>query len=192
MAKMEPSEDAQESATTRVAVYNTIRDMVEAKKATGVPEEFHIAGRGALESNFSEEGQRDMATFLPLVLIVIVGTLYCTFRSLRGVLLPLAVVVVLSDLDPGADGRPWYSDVLHLVHDAGRPHGHRRGGWHSYSESVLRRTVGASRHFLVLTPCWVTMGEMWQPVILTSLTTAAGFLSFLNGRLTLSPPFWGV
>ena len=92
MAKMEPSVGTLESSARRVAVYTAIRDMVQAKKATGVPESFHIAGRGALEVNFEEEGRRDMATFLPLILVVIVGTLYCTYRSVRGVLLPLAVV----------------------------------------------------------------------------------------------------
>ena len=94
MAKMEPSEGTQESSDRRMAVYTSIRDMVAATKATGVPETFHIAGRGALEVIFSEEGRRDMETFLPLIFVVIVGILYCTYRSLRGVLLPLAVVVV--------------------------------------------------------------------------------------------------
>ena len=190
MAKMEPSEDAQESATTRVAVYNTIRDMVEAKKATGVPEEFHIAGRGALESNFSEEGQRDMATFLPLVLIVIVGTLYCTFRSLRGVLLPLAVVVVSVIWTLGlmaALGIPMFFTssmmpvVLMAIGVADGIHILSR----YYDELLEHPDISSSDAVLV------TMGEMWQPVILTSLTTAAGFLSFLTGAL-LSVRHFGV
>ena len=50
-----------------------------------------------------------------------------------------------------------------------------------YYELVLIRT-GASREELVSE----TMAEMWQPVVLTSLTTAAGFLSFL--MMGMVPP----
>ena len=38
----------------------------------------------------------------------------------------------------------------------------------------------------------VTMGEMWQPVVLTSLTTAAGFLSFLTTAIVPIRYFWAV
>jgi len=74
IAKMEPTEDTQAGTARRMTVYTTIRDMVEAKKATGVPEEFHIAGRGAIEVTLSEEEARDMETFLPLTLVVLLGT----------------------------------------------------------------------------------------------------------------------
>ena len=182
MAKMEPQDTVQKSATTRVAIYNTIREMIEAKKATGVPEEFHIAGRGALEANFEGEGQRDMATFLPLVLIVIVGTLYCTYWSLRSVLLPLAVVVVsviwtlglMAALDvPMFFTSSMMPVVLMAIGVADGIHILSR-----YYDELLEHP-GISSSDAVL----VTMQEMWQPVVLTSLTTAAGFLSFLTGAM---------
>ncbi len=181
-AKMEPSEDAQESAITRTTIYNTLREMIDAKKATGVPEEFHIAGRGALEANFEGEGQRDIATFLPLVLIVIVGTLYCTYRSLRGVLLPLAVVVVSVIWTLGlrtALGVPMFFTssmmpvVLMAIGVADGIHILSR----YYDELLAHPGISSSDAVIV------TMEEMWQPVVFTSLTTAAGFLAFLTGAL---------
>ncbi len=66
--------------------------MIAAKKAMGVPEVFHVAGRGALEVTFEEEGQRDLETFMPLILGVIVVILYLTYRSLRGVFLLSALM----------------------------------------------------------------------------------------------------
>ena len=182
MAKMEPEDTVQKIATTRVAIYNTLRDMIEAKKATGVPEEFHIAGRGALEANFEGEGQRDMATFLPLVLVVIVGTLYCTYRSLRGVLLPLAVVVVSVIWTLGlmaALGVPMFFTssmmpvVLMAIGVADGIHILSR-----YYDELLEHPDISSSDAVI-----ATMREMWQPVVLTSLTTAAGFLSFVTAAM---------
>ena len=182
MAKMEPAEDTQAGTARRMTVYTSIRDMVEAKKATGVPEEFHIAGRGAVEVTLSEEEARDMETFLPLTLVVLLGTLYCTYRSLRGVLLPLAVVVVSVIWTLGimaALGIPMYfvtsimPVVLMAIGVADGIHILSR-----YYEELLEHPDISSADAVI-----VTMREMWQPVILTSLTTAAGFLSFLTATV---------
>ena len=182
MAKMEPSEGTQEGSARRAAVYASMRDMVEAKKATGVPEAFHIAGRGALEVTLQEEEARDMGNFLPLILVVLLGTLYCTYRSLRGVLLPLAVVVVSVIWTVGimaALGVPMYflttimPVVLMAIGVANGIHILSR-----YYEELLEHPDISSADAVI-----VTMREMWLPVILTSLTTAAGFLSFLTATV---------
>ena len=182
MAKMEPVEGTQAGTAQRMTVYTSIRDMVQAKKATGVPEAFHIAGRGALEVTLSEEEARDMATFLPLTLVVLMGTLYCTYRSLRGVLLPLAVVVVSVIWTVGimaALGIPMYfvtsimPVVLMAIGVADGIHILSR-----YYEELLEHPDISSADAVI-----VTMREMWLPVILTSLTTAAGFLSFLTATV---------
>ncbi len=186
MAKMEQADGTQEGSLRRMAVYTAIRDMVEAKKVTGVPEAFQIAGRGAIEVTFEEEGARDTATFLPLVLIVIVVTLYCTYRSLRGVLLPLAVVVVSVIWTLGIMamlGTPMFfitsmmPVVLMAIGVADGIHILSR-----YYDEVLEHPDISSSDAVI-----VTMREMWQPVILTSLTTAAGFLSFLTCAIV---PIW--
>ena len=94
MARMESSEGTLEGVARRSAIYRTIRDMIREKEASGVPEQFHIAGRGAMEVTFSEDARSDMERFMPLVLFIVLGTLYLTYRSLRGVLLPFAVVII--------------------------------------------------------------------------------------------------
>ena len=182
MAKMEPGEGTQESSAQRIAVYTTIRDMVQEKKAAGVPESFHVAGRGALEVNFEREGQRDLQTFLPLILVVIVTILYCTYRSLRSVLLPLAVVVAAVIWTLGimaATGFPMFfvtsmmPVVLMAIGVADGIHILSR----YYDELLEHPDTSSSAAVLA------AMREMWQPVVLTSLTTAAGFLSFLTSAM---------
>ena len=182
MAKMEPGEGTQESSAQRIAVYTTIRDMVQEKEAAGVPESFHVAGRGALEVNFEREGQRDLQTFLPLILVVIVTTLYCTYRSLRSVLLPLAVVVAAVIWTLGimaATGFPMFfvtsmmPVVLMAIGVADGIHILSR----YYDELLEHPDTSSSAAVLA------AMREMWQPVVLTSLTTAAGFLSFLTSAM---------
>ena len=182
MAKMEPGEGTQESSAQRIAVYTTIRDMVQEKEAAGVPESFHVAGRGALEVNFEREGRRDMETFLPLILVVIVTTLYCTYRSLRGVLLPLAVVVAAVIWTLGimaATGFPMFfvtsmmPVVLMAIGVADGIHILSR-----YYDALLEHPDTSSSEAVL-----AAMREMWRPVVLTSLTTAAGFLSFLTSAM---------
>ena len=182
VAKMEPGGGTAEGTARRMAIYNTIRDMVAAKKAAGAPEEFHIAGQGAMEVTFEEGMRRDMEMFMPLIIVIVLGTLFFTYRSLRGVLLPLAVVIVSVIWTLGimaAVGVPMYSVstmmpvVLMAVGVADGIHILSR-----YYDEVLEHP-GVSSADAVL----VAMREMWQPVVFTSLTTAAGFLSFLTASI---------
>ena len=182
MAKMEPGEGTVEGTARRVAIYTTIRDMVQAKKASGAPEDFHIAGQGALEVTFEEDMRIDMERFMPLVFLVVLVTLYCTYRSVRGVLLPLAVVIVSVIWTMGimaALGVPMYSIstimpvVLMAIGVADGIHILSR----YYDEVLAHPDISSSDAVLV------SMHEMWQPVVFTSLTTAAGFLSFLTSNI---------
>ena len=182
VAKMEPSEGTLEGVAKRSTIYRTLREMVQAKHDAGAPEEFHIAGRGAMEVTFEEDGRRDMQTFLPLIVAVVLGSLYFTYRSLRGVLLPLTVVVVAVIWTLGimtAVGVPMYfvstmmPVVLMAVGVADGIHILSR----YYDELLEQPAISSSDAVLV------AMQEMWQPVIFTSLTTAAGFLSFLTAAM---------
>ena len=181
-AKMESGGGTIEGTARRMAIYTTIRDMVEAKKAAGAPEEFHIAGQGALEVTFEEGMRQDMETFIPLILVIVLGTLYFTYRSVRGVLLPLAVVGVSVIWTLGimaAVGIPMYSIstmmpvILMAVGVANGIHILSR-----YYDEVLQHPDVSSVDAVL-----AAMQEMWQPVVFTSLTTAAGFLSFLTASI---------
>ncbi len=182
MAKMEPGEGTVEGSAKRMAIYTTIRDMVQAKIDAGAPEEFHIAGVGAMEVTFEEDMRRDMEMFMPLVVLVVLGSLYCTYRSVRGVLLPLAVVIVAVIWTLGimaALGVPMYSIstmmpvVLMAIGVADGIHILSR-----YYDELLERPDSTSPDAV-----FAAMREMWQPVVFTSLTTAAGFLSFLTSNI---------
>ena len=184
-AKMEGSGGTLEGVTRRAAVYNAIRDMVQAKRDAGGPEQFYIAGRGALEVTIGEYGNQDMARFMPLVLLVILGTLFFTYRSIRGVLLPVAVVIGsviwtigimaaaevpmmhITSIMPVVLMAVGVADGIHILS--------------CYYDKILGRpeqSAISSTEVVV-----AAMVEMWKPVVLTSLTTAAGFLSFLTAPM---------
>ena len=181
-AKMESSEGTSEGVARRSAVYRAVREMIEAKRDAGIPEELHVAGRGVIEVTFEEDGQKDLATFMPLVLLVVIGTLFCTYRSLRGVLLPFSVVVIaviwmfgsMAVFDVPVDIFATVIPVMLMaigvadgIHILGR----------YYDELLERPEATASEAVLA------TMQEMWSPVVFTSLTTAVGFLAFLTASL---------
>ena len=182
MAKMEPSEGTLEGVQRRSDIYRTIREMIQAKEDSGVPEQFYVAGRGAMEVTFSEQAREDMQLFMPLVLLVVLGTLYFTYRSLRGVLLPFSVVVVSVIWTLGimaSVGVPMYfistmmPVVLMAIGVADGIHILSR-----YYDEVLEHPELSSAEAVV-----AAMREMWQPVVFTSLTTAVGFLSFLTAAM---------
>ena len=182
MAKMESSEGTLEGVQRRSAIYRTIREMIQAKETSGAPEQFYVAGRGAMEVTFSEQAREDMQLFMPLVLLVVLGTLYFTYRSLRGVLLPFAAVIVSVIWTLGimaSVGVPMYfistmmPVVLMAIGVADGIHILSR-----YYDEVLEHPDISSAAAVV-----VAMREMWQPVVFTSLTTAVGFLSFLTAAM---------
>ena len=178
MAKMEESGGTLEGVARRIAVYSAIEHMVQAQRDAGAPEAFHIAGRGAIEVMVGDYGREDMQTFMPLVILVVLGALYCTYRSLRGVLLPLVVVVgaviwtlglmaalevpmfFISTMLPVVLMAIGVADGIHILS--------------RYYDELLEHPQLSSSEASVAAMC-----EMWRPVVFTSLTTAAGFLSFV-------------
>ena len=182
LAKMELEDGSRESLALRAAAYNAVEELVQTKRAAGTPEQLHVAGRGAMEVTIGQYGRQDMATFVPLVLGVVLITLYCTYRSLRGVLLPFAIVVgaviwtlglmaavdvpltFISTMMPVILMAIGVADGIHILS--------------RYYDEILEHPTKSGSEAVV-----ATMAEMWQPVILTSLTTAAGFLSFLTAPM---------
>ena len=182
MAKLESAVDNAAGLVQRAEAYDAIEAMVQAQRDAGVPEQLYVAGRGAMETTVGRYARQDMATFLPLVLGVVLVTLYLTYRSLRGVLLPFAVVVgsVIWTLGlMGSLGFPLYfistmmPVVLMAIGVADGIHILSR-----YYDEILEHPDTDGPTAVV-----ATMSEMWRPVALTSLTTAAGFLSFLTAQL---------
>ncbi len=182
MAKLESAVGNTDGLAERAKAYDAIEAMVQAKRDAGTPERLYVAGRGAMEVTVGRYGRQDMARFLPLVLGVVVVVLYLTYRSVRGVLLPFAVVVgaVTWTLGlMGGLGVPLYfistmmpvvvmavgvADGIHILS--------------RYYDEILEHPDKNGPEAVM-----ATMNEMWLPVVLTSLTTAAGFLSFLTAPM---------
>jgi hypothetical protein len=145
------------------------------------PEKIYLAGEPVLRSVTAQSMVRDLKTLVPFVVLVMVAVLLLSFRSPRGVGLPIAVVLV-STL--------WAVGTMALVGAPMTPFGvimpvmliaiGAADGIHILNkyneEAAKRRERGpAARKAIVL----ATMEEMASPVVMTSLTTAAGFLALM-------------
>ncbi len=163
-------------------IYNKVKAMV-AEENLGDNEIF-FAGRPILEGLIGIQSKEDAKNFL-VAMIVIIIILFLTFRSFRGILLPLLVVVPSVFWAVGLMGIfqvPFYitsimmpiilmaigvADGIHIIS--------------KYYDEVLQYP-DKERRAIVMD----TMLEMWPPVTMTSVTTAAGFLAF---TISSMPPF---
>jgi predicted RND superfamily exporter protein len=140
-----------------------------------------IAGRSVIEGEMGLISRRDVERMFPLVIVAVAALLALSLRTVRGVLLPILVVVVSTIWTLGTmawTGMPFHAvssmipsllvaigvaDGIHVIH-------------HFTLETARR--PGAPPAEVVAD----TMDELFAPVVMTSLTTAAGFIS-----LAMSP-----
>ncbi|MBZ0270460.1 MMPL family transporter [bacterium] len=167
-------------AANKAQVYFDVRDLLDALPPG--PETFYVTGQPVIEGVIGIHVERDMAKMMPLVSLVIILTLTAIFRSVRGVVLPLAVVLLSVVCAMGLMawcGIPIYpmttivpivimaigvADGIHIVtrfDEGARRHPN------DFSRDIARRT----------------MLELGSPVVMTSLTTAVGFLSLLTSDM---------
>jgi predicted RND superfamily exporter protein len=139
-----------------------------------------VAGVPHMNLTLGRSMRRDLGLFLPLVILAIIVVLYAAFRWRWGVLIPFAVVglsvlwtlglmaifsvplTVLSFILPVVLMAIGIADGIHVLS--------------RYREEV-RGTDDKGAAILR------TMTAMQRPVVMTSLTTAAGFLSLLNAYM---------
>jgi len=178
LVELEPHDLLAKRGLDKFKVYGAVQQVVDST-AINRPEQFHVAGKPVLESTLGLYIAEDLGLMLPLVFLVLSILLFFTYRSLRGVSIPLAVVSFSTIGAMGmmsAVGVPMYPTttmvpvtlmaigVADAIHILGK-----------YYELLLLNP-GIERKALVRN----TMTEMWRPVVLTSVTTAVGFLSFLS------------
>lgn len=72
-------------------VYRSVNRLVEAQPN---PEDFSIAGAPAVNTVMADSMQRDVSRLMPFVILLVLISLYFSFRSLQGVLLPLLTVLI--------------------------------------------------------------------------------------------------
>lgn len=144
------------------------------------PEAVELAGQPYLNSAFSEAITNDLMVLLPLVFLAIIVVLYVTFRSPRGVFLPLLVVALSITWTVGLMALTdipftMVSFILPVILAAVGS---------AYSIHVLNSYYEwAEKGFTEKETIVKTIKSMYSPVTMTGLTTAAGFLSLISAFL---------
>ncbi len=171
-------------------IYELIRSKIEEIDARGGPETLLMTGRPIIEGVFGIYMPQDMQQMQPMILALLSLLLFFAFRNVRGVLIPLTVVI-LSELwmmgTMAAAGIPMYTittmlpililavgiaDSVHLL-------------------THIRVEAGRQENMDKKQAIIAGMSGMWSPILMTTLTTAAGFLAMLTSDL-LPMRYFGV
>ncbi len=159
------------------------KPLYELQAANG--DRFYMAGRPVIEVTSGQNALADLRLMIPLLFFTIIAVLFLIFRNLRGVALPLLVVAAAIVWTLGlmaALGVPMYTistmlpvilvavgigDALHLLSH--------------YEDIVLENPHREARSIVAQ-----LMGELGTPLLITTVTTAVGFLSLWWAEM---PPF---
>ena len=147
---------------------------------------FHLSGLHFMSQSMSESMASDLMILLPIVLLVIAGVLYGSFRTVRGVVVPLLVVglslvwafgfISLSGMAVTAVS--FILPVLLLAIGIAY-------GIHILSHVNERIAAGdAKRDGLIH-----AMERICAPVLMTGLTTMAGFMALLTSFMPVMAEF---
>ena len=152
-----------------------IVEFVESLEGDG--DEFFLYGDAYFDALMSEEMEGDLTLLFPLAILLMIVVLFFSFMNVRGVAIPILIVLLSVIVAMGSMslfGFPmtmvsFIAPVLLLaIGIADGIHVLNR-----YREEVAK---GLPKRTSILN----TMKEMTGPVVMTSLTTAVGFLSLLS------------
>lgn len=145
--------------------------------------EFYLTGSVMFDTAFSEVGQKDMVTLVPLMLLVLVITIGLIFRTVVATLLTLSIIIMATGTAMGLAG--WLGLAINPA-SASAP------------TIILTLAVADSVHILFMMYHLMNQGKdrhqaiiesiqfNFQAVFLTSITTVVGFLTM---NFSDSPPF---
>lgn len=146
------------------------------------PENIYVAGVPIVEGTMAYLGPKDMKTMVPIVILVIVIILYAVLRSVRYTLATLFVVLFSTIWVFGLMsllGIPIYAVTIMIpvmliaigVAD----------GIHLYNhlDLFMQENEGATKVDAIKD----MLKNMWKPVVMTSVTTAVGFISLLTSEV---------
>ena len=160
--------------------YNRILKVAKASETNDI--KIYVAGRPIVEGTMALLGPKDMKTMVPIVLLVIFIVLFITLRSFKGTLITLGVVFfstiwafglmalvnipiyAVSTMIPVMLIAIGVADGIHL-------YSHLHTYVDHHPNASKREAVNDMIH------------EMWKPVVMTSITTAVGFLSLLTSQV---------
>lgn len=158
------------------------QEILELTNSYKNPEKLYVAGSPIVEGTMAHLMPKDMKKMVPLVILVIVLVLLLVLRSVRNTLFTLLVVLLSVIWTFGlmaAFKIPVYAvatmipvmliaigvaDGIHLF---------------SHLDLFLRKNPNASKQEAVDD----MLHGMWKPVVMTSITTAVGFISLLTSQV---------
>ncbi len=164
-------------------VVGFVRPMVEKLRLKYPDIDFRLTGIVFMNNSFTESSQGDLKTLMPIMYLLIVGVMVIVLRSFWGTLTVVLVVAFSSLTAMGLGG--WLGILLTPV-SAAAP------------TVILTLAIADSIHILVTLFHEMRLGKPkrealieslrinHQPVFITSITTAIGFLSL---NFSDSPPF---
>ena len=159
--------------------YHRILKMAEEFKG---PEKLYVAGRPIVEGTMAYLGPRDMKKMVPIVILVIIIVLLLLLRSFKAMIFTMLVVLFSTVWTFGlmaALGVPIYavSTMIPIMLIAIGV----ADGIHLYSHLHLYKKEHplSSKKEAVLD----MIQGMWKPVVMTSITTAIGFISLITSQV---------
>ncbi len=156
--------------------------IMELAKSFSGPEKLYVAGTPIVEGALAYLGPKDMQRMIPIVSAVIILVLYFTLRSVKNTIFTLLVVMLstiwafglmavlnipiyaVSTMLPVMLIAIGVADGIHL---------------YSHLDIFLQDHPQASRTDAVKE----MLHEMWKPVVMTSVTTAVGFVSLVSSQV---------
>ncbi len=160
----------------RIKLYEKIQNLVESIEGPG---KVYIAGQPIVEGTLATLMPQDMRVMIPLVILVISIVLLFTFRSFKSTLLTLGVVLfstiwafglmsffnipiyAVSTMIPVMLIALGVADGIHLLI-------HLKDNIKNNSTITQKEAITDM------------VDNMWKPVVMTSITTAVGFISLLT------------
>ncbi|MCZ7584921.1 MAG: MMPL family transporter [Deltaproteobacteria bacterium] len=120
-----------------IQLYDDVLALLESEQG---PERLVFSGFPVAVGLINKYMTRDIKVMLPIVALVMILTLYASFRTIRGVLIPMAVVGFSVVCTFRVHGRHRRENDDHRHVDSRRPHRRRRGGRHSRAFRILLAT----------------------------------------------------
>ncbi len=160
--------------------YNEILELTASFETDNI--KIHVAGRPIVEGTMALLGPADMKRMVPIVLLVIALVLFVMLRSIKSTILTMAVVFFSTLWAFGAMALfnvPIYAvstmiPVMLIAIGVA-------DGIHLYShlQLFLQKKPNATKKEASVD----MIKNMWKPVVMTSITTAVGFVSLLTSEV---------
>jgi len=163
-------------------IYGLVKAKVAEFEARGGNNRFFISGRPVIEGVFGAYMPAEMKRMQPMIMVLLVLLLYASFRTPRGVFLPLLGVLMAEIWTLGtmaALGINIYTITTMLpilimaIGIADAVHFLSRERLLAHLQAFTDRKERLIE----------VMHELWKPMVMTSITTGVGFLSMLSSDL---------